>query len=169
MDKPPAAQTFNLLRLPPELRDRIWFFRLPRRVVPLDDYLFDQDEQIEQQCWSKHISLQAKAPSLIASVCREARYVALRWGGVEELNHGVSLYQVWTQRQLDAVLCAWTPDHSALAGHDVDMLDQFLLGQRLCHPGAPVCLLAEHFYPFYSNPSAPENRDRGNQSGHMSA
>ncbi|OAA39191.1 hypothetical protein BBO_06615 [Beauveria brongniartii RCEF 3172] len=37
------------------------------------------------------------------------------------------------------------------------MLDLFLWGQRYFHPGAPVCLIAKHFFEFYPSPSAPEN------------
>lgn len=162
MDNPASSQTFHLFgHLPPELRDRIWSFCLPCRVVPVDDPLFEPDKANEQQCWLgyRDVCYRAAAPPLIASVCREARQVACGWGAVEEepYMYGGSLSNIWIQRKLDTVLCAWTPNHSALAGHDEDMLGYFLWTQRHDYPGAPVCLLAQHFLEFYHDASAREN------------
>ncbi|OAA53158.1 hypothetical protein ISF_08999 [Cordyceps fumosorosea ARSEF 2679] len=164
MAKSSLTTTFHLFsRLPPEIRDHIWFFCLPRRVVPLDDLLWLVDEhstyRSEQQCWVDHrqVHYRAQAPPLIASVCREARRVVFRWGGLEDMETSISLRLVWIQRKLDTLLFGWTENDSAAAGHDQDMMEHFLYNQRLDQPGAPVCLIAEQFLTFYSSPSAPES------------
>lgn len=152
--------TFHLFsRLPPELRDLIWFFCLPRRVVPLDDPLFHSWNQDEQQCWvgCRQLDRRAKAPPFTASVCREARRVAFCWGGVEDMDTATSLTHVWIQRKLDTLLFGWTYESSAKAGHGEDMMRLFLWGQRYFHPGGPVCLTAEQFLKFHPSPSAPES------------
>ncbi|OAR02019.1 hypothetical protein LLEC1_03422 [Akanthomyces lecanii] len=159
MAKSPPPTTFHLFsRLPPELRDRIWFFTLPRRVVPLDNPLVHSRNQKEQQCWVgfRQQERRAKAPPCTASVCREARRVALCWGGVEDMETGISLTHVWIQRKLDTVLFGWTYECSVRAGHGEDMMELFLWGQRYFHPGGPVCLTAEQFLEFHPSPSAPE-------------
>lgn len=161
-EKSPATTFHPFNRLPAELRDRIWFFCLPCRVVPLDNILWLLDygipDGIEQQCWvdSSLVVRRAKAPPCIAAVCREARQVAFRWGSVERNDTG-SLRHVWVQRKLDTLLFAWTEGDSIAAGHSEDMLDLFLSDQRWYHPGAPVCLIAELFHEFYASPSAPRS------------
>lgn len=70
---------------------------------------------------------------------------------------GVSLCDAWIQRKLDTMLCSWTPGHSVLQGHEENMLREFLRIQRHDYPGAPICLLAEHFMEFELDASATEN------------
>lgn len=157
-------QTFHLFRhLPRELRERIWFFCLPRRVAILDKPVWDlsywSDKDIQQQCWMtcRELSRRANSPPLIAFVCHEARQLAFRWGGSERIT-GVSMFDTWIQRQLDTLLCTWTFNDSAIEGSGDDTLDNFLRDQRHNYPGSPVCLLAEHFFEFHSNASASGNR-----------
>lgn len=167
MDETSPLVTFHpFSRLPRELRDHIWFFCLPRRVVPLDDIFWNILDEPKyksgQQCWANEIYprrglSREKTPPFIASVCREAREVAFRWGGVERTESGVSTQYVWIQRNLDTLLFAWTYADSVDAGHDEDMLRWFLREQRTCYPGAQVGLTCEHVVEFDPNPSALEN------------
>lgn len=123
---PVALHLFS--RLPPELRDRIWFFCLPRRVVPLDDLLLHLRNQDEQQCWvsPRPLDRRAKASPFMASVCREARRAAFRSGNVENMETGTSLKYVCIQRKLDTLLFRWTCKCSVRAGHGEDMMELFL-------------------------------------------
>lgn len=160
----PAIFFHQFSRLPPELRERIWFFCLPRRVVPLDDFLWlvdaDSTYRGEQQCWAgwRLVQARAKAPPFLASVCREARRVAFRWGDIEHIYPSASLDDIWIQRKLDTPLLTWMLSDSAGAGHGEDMMEHFLFDQRWHHAGAPVCLTAEQFFAFDPRPSAPESK-----------
>lgn len=157
------SKFYRFDRLPPEIRSIIWFFCLPRRVVPTDDPLFcsEYDEAgREQQCWPSDgcTYRRPRSPPVIALVCREAREVALRWGVLEQGPTDYLNSSLWVQRKLDTILCSWTPSHSAWKGHDLEMLGEFLDDQIKRHPGSPFCLLAEHIHPFHP---VPTHRDNG--------
>lgn len=149
----PSAQQFHLFhRLPREIRDRIWYFCLPRRVAPLSNPLWlpadYEDRNALQQCWPELASknLEARAPPFIAAVCREAREVAFRWGGIESAD--VSLSEAWVQRGLDTVLYGWLMSDSDLLIQASDQSADFFETQRLHYPGSPFALLADLFCQF---------------------
>lgn len=140
-------------RLPREIRDRVWYFCLPRRVTPLSNPLWApeefEDRNALQQCWPERASkeLEARSPPFIAAVCREARDVAFRWGGVERAD-SVSLKQAWVQRAFDTVLYGWLMSDSDLGVMANDESADFFETQRLHHPGAPIAMLADLFCQF---------------------
>lgn len=159
----PAQNFPQFTRLPREIRERIWYFCLPRHVVPLSNPLWAPawfvDRNAVQQCWPTRASneLEACAPPFIATVCSEAREVAFRWGGVERAD-SVSLGQAWVQRTLDTVLYGWLmSDSDCKFRRGIDCSAEFFEAHRLHHPSAPIALLASLFCNF----TAEEGPDLG--------
>lgn len=89
MTKPtPSFHLFG--QLPTELRQQIWQYCLPHRVVeldcPLDTIVYWLDREdinnlLPSPCTLRHTTLQNGRPPLISRVCRESRSVATRSGG----------------------------------------------------------------------------------------
>ncbi|KAK2007985.1 hypothetical protein LZ32DRAFT_33339 [Colletotrichum eremochloae] len=71
----PAPSFPQFRRLPPELRHRIWSLVIPTRVL-----------RLSRQTSKKHAALPMSPPA-IAGVCREARAVATRNGGIVSLEY----------------------------------------------------------------------------------
>ncbi|KAJ3493398.1 hypothetical protein NLG97_g4754 [Lecanicillium saksenae] len=108
-----------------------------------------EDRNALQQCWPSRASkqLEARAPPFVAAVCREAREVAFRWGGLEA-TRSTSLECAWVQTALDTVLYGWLMSDSDRGDRGVDRSADFFEAQRRDHPGVPIALLANLFCQF---------------------
>ncbi|OTA73851.1 hypothetical protein M434DRAFT_18716 [Hypoxylon sp. CO27-5] len=104
MGEPPKTlQSFPQFRiLPPELRQEIWSYCLPRRVVQMHDSRRRQRMQrFKREESRRRATPVIPGPPLISQVCRESRYVALRKGCFETM----ALYgtRAWFDRSGDVI------------------------------------------------------------------
>ncbi|QYS94841.1 hypothetical protein H0G86_002162 [Trichoderma simmonsii] len=138
--------------LPSEIRLRIWYYCLPRRIVQRDDPFYLVEVREEQKCWSIWPTCQNAAVPLIASVCRESRHVVRKWGKLITQDFRSNIGPIWIQPRLDHynlncdIRYVWDDEDyvdNMYASHEeafyrLDMM--------------PVSLRAEYFYPFALEP-----------------
>ncbi|OTA07934.1 hypothetical protein A9Z42_0088650 [Trichoderma parareesei] len=106
--------------LPVELRLAIWFYCLPRRIAQRDNPYVVQRFREEHKCWSVRPSLRNAAPPCIASVCRESRQVAMRWGKMVWQDYDWNLGPIWFQPQLDTYHLNFIPEAAWDYGWDIN-------------------------------------------------
>ncbi|KND86422.1 hypothetical protein TOPH_08952 [Tolypocladium ophioglossoides CBS 100239] len=145
--------------LPAEIRQSIWFYCLPNRVAQKDGPLFLDFVMEEQKCWSPRASCQNASPPLIASVCRESRHVASRWGRILPPKHHYNLASIWVQPRLDVLHINWIPAYDAYASAPAEPLMMFFYEAALCLDRMPVSLAAENLHPFHLEPLPGDEAD----------
>lgn len=138
--------------LPAELRQSIWFYCLAHRVAQQDDPLFLGFVREEQRCWSRRASRQNASPPLIASVCRESRQVASRWGRTMPQDHYLNLGPIWVQPCLDVLHLNWTEVYNFYADACISPITMFFHDAVEVLDKIPVSLTADQFHPFHLEP-----------------
>ncbi|KAH0496219.1 hypothetical protein TgHK011_003591 [Trichoderma gracile] len=138
--------------LPVELRLAIWFYCLPHRVVQRDDPFMIQRLREEHKCWSVRPSLTNAAPPRIASVCRESRQVAMRWGKMVSQDYDWNLGPIWIQPRLDTYHLNFTPEAAWDYDWDHDwdtwMLREFIIDGWNWLDAVPLSVPAEYCFDF---------------------
>lgn len=137
--------------LPVELRLAIWFYCLPHRVVHRDDPFILRRLREEHKCWSVRPTLKNAAPPRIASVCRESRQVAMRWGKMVSQGYNWSLGPTWIQPRLDTYHLNFIPEAAWDSGdYDLDkcLLREFVIDGWNWLDGVPLSVPAEYCFDF---------------------
>ncbi|UKZ50512.1 hypothetical protein TrVGV298_004775 [Trichoderma virens] len=137
--------------LPVELRLAIWFYCLPHRVVQRDDPYEVQRLRKKHKCWSVRPSLKNAAPPRIASVCRESRQVAMRWGKMVSQNYNWNLGPIWIQPRLDTYHLNVTEEATWDYGyHDLNkqLVDEFIKDGLNWLDTVPLSIPSEYYLDF---------------------
>ncbi|KAL7940513.1 hypothetical protein V8C42DRAFT_337343 [Trichoderma barbatum] len=134
--------------LPVELRLAIWFYCLPHRVVQRDDPYMVQRLREEDKCWSVRPSLKNAAPPRIASVCRESRQVAMRWGKMVSQDYSWNLGPIWIQLRLDTYHLNFTSEATWDYGLDKELVDEFIKDRFSWLDKVPLSIPSEYYFNF---------------------
>lgn len=137
--------------LPAELRLAIWFYCLPHRVVQRDDPYEVQRLRKEHKCWSVRPSLKNAAPPRIASVCRESRQVAMRWGKMVSQDYSWNLGPIWIQPRLDTYHLNFTFEAAEAIledGLDKELVDEFIKDGLNWLDTVPLSIPSEYYFDF---------------------
>ncbi|UKZ60435.1 uncharacterized protein TrAtP1_001715 [Trichoderma atroviride] len=137
--------------LPVELRLAIWFYCLPHRVVQRDDPYEVQRLRKEHKCWSVRPSLKNAAPPRVASVCRESRQVAMRWGKMVSQNYSWNLGPIWIQPRLDTYHLNFTSEAAEAIledGLDKELVDEFIKDGLNWLDTVPLSIPCEYYFDF---------------------
>ncbi|KAJ4863471.1 hypothetical protein T069G_00001 [Trichoderma breve] len=145
-----AFPQFTLL--PVELRLAIWFYCLPHRVVQRDDP-YDEVQRLrkEHKCWSVRPSLKNAAPPRIASVCRESRQVAMRWGKMVSQDYNWNLGPIWIQPRLDTYHLNLTSEAAEAiweGGLEKAQVDEFIKDGLIWLDTIPLSIPSEYYFDF---------------------
>lgn len=146
-----AFPQFTLL--PVELRLAIWFYCLPHRVVQKDDpYPYGvQRLRKEHKCWSVRPSFKNAAPPRIASVCRESRQVAMRWGKMVSQDYSWNLGPIWIQPRLDTYHLNFTSEAAEAIledGLDKEQVYEFITDGLNWLDAVPLSIPCEYYLDF---------------------
>ncbi|KAM0451252.1 hypothetical protein ACHAPV_005233 [Trichoderma viride] len=146
-----AFPQFTLL--PVELRLAIWFYCLPHRVVQKDNpYPYGvQRLREEHKCWSVRPSFKNAAPPRIASVCRESRQVAMRWGKMVSQNYSRNLGPIWIQPRLDTYHLNFTSEAAEAIledGLDKELVYEFITDGLNWLDAVPLSIPCEYYLDF---------------------
>lgn len=102
----------------------------------------------KHKCWSIRPSLKNAAPPRIASVCRESRQVAMRWGKMVSQDYSWNLGPIWIQPRLDTYHLNFTAEAAWDYDLDVELLREFLIDGLNWLDGVPLSLPAEYCFDF---------------------
>ncbi|KAL6877798.1 hypothetical protein HDV57DRAFT_500577 [Trichoderma longibrachiatum] len=133
---------------PTELRLAIWSYCLPHRVAQRDNPFHIERLREQQKCWSIRPSLKNAAPPCIASVCRESRQVAMRWGKMVSQDYNWNLGPIWIQPRLDTFHLNFTPEAAWNSDGGPWEPREFLIDGLNWLDEVPLSISAEYYFQF---------------------
>lgn len=95
-------------KLPPEIRNLVWEFAIPRRILVVNDL----QKRVDGYEWYEYHFRRRLSPPTVAQVCRESRAVARTTGRLVRIENGKTLWDLYgydgTLRRMDSARTQWS-------------------------------------------------------------
>lgn len=107
-DDPPPPYFPQFRKLPPEIRNLVWGFTIPRRILVVNDL----QKRIDGEEWYEYHFRRRLSPPKTAQVCQESRAVARKTGRLVRIENGKTLWGFYGLggrfRRMDSAKTQWS-------------------------------------------------------------